>query len=570
MKLKKTTPGVALIRISKIYESLRYNEYSAENGLGEIVDNSIEARAANIHVDLTIQKVKKADKKRPVDSITQITVTDDGCGMDADTLHHCLMLGESIRIPQGGRQGIGRFGVGMTLGSISLARHIEVYSRTNGSSPFLYTCIDLDDIRDNNAEEIPAPVEKEPPQADRLEGKSGTVVILSRCDRLDGTSEGFANYLGRTYRKFIQRGVKIYLDGVLVYLHDPLYMAGPTRFDAELEAKGELPDLKAKPLGGEARIPLPIPGRDGETADVVIRMSFLPKQWRTAIGDGGNKFSKERKIDKNEGISILRADREVLYGIVPYITGPKGEARTRDIDRWWGCEISFPPELDDYFHVRYIKRGAEPDEFLRDLIRKEIYPTVKWVREEIQRDRKMAKAERATRRGTYESAETAMARAEQSLPRSQKGRKLTPEKNASKLDLLASTEADGTRTTPEERAAKKEVLQSKPYSIQPVTLSSSCLFETVHLVNNIVIQLNVNHPFYKTILEPLCGESDGESDFKNWNEDVKTAILLLLFSYAKAESMFDNNDILFSSLRFQWGTALAAALEEYQRGEGGV
>lgn len=164
---------------------------------------------------------------------------------------------------------------------------------------------------------------------------------------------------------------------------------------------------------------------------------------------------------------------------------------------------------------------------------------------------------------------SAISSAEQNLPRSQKGRKLTPEKNASKLDLLASTEADGTRTTSEERAAKKEVLQSKPYSIQPVTLSS-CPFETVHLVNNIVIQLNVNHPFYKTILESLCGESDGESDFKNWNEDVKTAILLLLFSYAEAESMFDNNDILFSSLRFQWGTALAAALEEYQRGEGGV
>ena len=64
MTAQKENARVALIRMSKIYESLRYNDYSAENGLGEIVDNSIEARAANIYVDLTIKKVKKPEKKK--------------------------------------------------------------------------------------------------------------------------------------------------------------------------------------------------------------------------------------------------------------------------------------------------------------------------------------------------------------------------------------------------------------------------------------------------------------------------------------------------------------------------
>lgn len=549
---------------------LLYNEYSAENGLGEIVDNSIEARAANIYVDLTIEKVKRAGKKKPVDTLTQIIVTDDGCGMDEGVLHHCLVLGDSIRPLQGGRQGIGRFGVGMTLGSISLARRIEVYSRTSGESPFLYTFIDLDDIQKNGVEEIPFPIEKEPPHADRLLGKSGTVVVMRNCDRLEGTSEGFANYLGRTYRKFIQRGVKIFLDDSLVYLHDPLYMAGPTRFDAERMEQEGVPDLKAKPWGEEAHISLPIPGREEETADVVIRMSLLPKEWRTEIGDGGSKFSKERKIDQNEGISILRADREVLYGIVPYIVGAKGEARTQRIDRWWGCEISFPPELDDYFRVRYIKRGAEPIESLRDQIRAVINSAVRTAQAEIRQDRATAQAERAVKRGAYESAEEAMAKVEPSLPRSQRGRKLTPAEDEAKLDQLASTEMDGTRATAEAKETKKAALRNKPYSIKPVTLPASCLFETTHLLNNIVIQLNVNHPFYKTILEPLCGNLEDETVYDGEKERVKTAILLLLFSYAKAESMFDAPEAarLFDSLRLQWGTALAAALDEYQRGEG--
>ena len=38
---------VALIRVDRMYESLRYNDYSAQNGLGEIVDNSVEAKAAH-------------------------------------------------------------------------------------------------------------------------------------------------------------------------------------------------------------------------------------------------------------------------------------------------------------------------------------------------------------------------------------------------------------------------------------------------------------------------------------------------------------------------------------------
>ena len=55
--------SVALIRVDRMYESLRYNDYSAQNGLGEIVDNSVEAKAAHIDVVVTIQKMSKLGKK---------------------------------------------------------------------------------------------------------------------------------------------------------------------------------------------------------------------------------------------------------------------------------------------------------------------------------------------------------------------------------------------------------------------------------------------------------------------------------------------------------------------------
>lgn len=555
--------SVALIRVDRMYESLRYNDYSAQNGLGEIIDNSVEAGAAHVNVLVTVEKVRKPEKKKAVDQITEITVIDDGCGMDRDTLHKCLALGESIR-EHSGKRGIGRFGVGMTLGSISLARRIEVYSRSRADEEFLYTFIDLDDIRQGNLIQIPEPAVQAPPQnaAGLLKKTSGTIVILKKCDRIDGTVD-FSNYLGQTYRKFIERGLEIKLNGGRVYLHDPLYMASPTIFDDQrLSAEGSI-EPKAASLG-EFRIPREIPGTDGKTADVVIRMSLLPEEWRPTMGSGGSTDAKKRKIDKNEGVSILRADREVFYGHVPYITGKKGEAKSDDKDRWWGCEISFPPELDHDFQVRYIKRGAEPTADLRDQIRAAIGDVVQTARKMVQETWSVNKSEESRQSGNFGKAEETMAKAAYTLPRGKKGKNLTESEDEEQVDALARAALGGEKQNAQKKAQKKAEIRKKPYSIEPVSYPKTVLFDTVHLLNNTIIKLNVNHPFYKNILQPLCGDLS-ESEINQERQDIKNAILLLLFAYAKAESMFDNHEEVFDALRSHWGTALAAALSEYDR-----
>lgn len=559
----KSSPPVELIRMDRMYESLRYNDYSAQNGLGEIVDNSIEAGAANIAVKFTIEKILKPGKKRPTDTIVEIAVIDDGRGMDFNTIYRCLALGESIH--KSNSRGIGRFGVGMTLGSISLARRIEVYSRVRSEEQFLYTFIDLDDIRDGNLVCIPEPTLQPPPEEyiKSLGNSSGTIVILKKCDRVEEDFEGFTNYLGRTYRKFIERGLTIRLNNDPVYLHDPLYIAGPTVFDVQKLEKEGIMEPKATLLG-EERIKLDIPDSPGKTANVTIRMSLLPKEWRTERGAGGGNEAKKRKIDQNEGISILRADREVLYAHVPYITGKKGEARSLDIDRWWGCEISFPPELDSYFQVRYIKRGAEPIASLRDQIREVISRTVRTARNIIQEDWAQKKMADEAEADTFEKAEQTMAHAEESLPKSKKGKNLNKRENEHKLEAVASAALGEEKDDPQKKAKKKDEIRKKPYSIELVSYPPSNLFETVHLLDNIVIKLNVNHPFYRDVLQPLCGgQESGNFTTQQLQQDMKNAIALLLFAYAKAESMFEDSEDLFENLRLQWGAALRTALTQY-------
>lgn len=563
--IDKEVTNEGLIRLDRMYESLRYNEYSIEGGLGEIIDNSVEAQAANILVDISIEKIKKENKKktRLIDGITQIVIADDGNGMNEQTLKKCLVLGESIRT-KGKHLGIGRFGVGMTLGSISLARRVEVYSRNSSDGDFLYTYIDLDEIQ-NGMVYVPKPVKKNPENkyVDFLAKTSGTVVVLKKCDRIDGGREGLANYLGRTYRKYIAVGLNIVLNDEKVYLHDPLYMEGPTIFDAIGKIRGDI-DLKAKSLG-ETRITLEIPESNGDTEDVVIKMSLLPKEWRLEKGAGGSSEAKKRKIDQNEGISILRANREVLYGHVPYITGKKGESASLDIDRWWGCEISFPPELDSYFQVRYIKRGAEPVAELRDKIRDAIDNVVKMARNTIRADWEQQKSNENKESGVYDKAEQTMADINHLLPRNKKGQDFSEEQIDKKLEEVMDVIKD---IPIQEKELKKKELRNKPYSIEMVSYPQSILFETEHILDSIIIKLNINHSFYKKVLLPLCGQlgedSDEDIDLYNEKNRIKDAILILLFAYAKAEASFVNCEEICEQLRLQWGTVLSAAINQYK------
>lgn len=561
----------ALIDISQVYESLRYNDYSVENGLGEIVDNSVEAGASEIRVYFT-KKARKSGK-RTVEEIDKIVVMDNGCGMSPDVLGKCLILGCSMRDHRNGKLGIGKFGVGMTLGAISLARHVEVYSRESVQDDFYATYLDLDKIKSRDIAVVPVPKVTNIPSefAGFFVAQAGTMVILSECDRISCSgnkmspselSGVIATYLGRTYRKFIEAGLKIYLDDRQVYLHDPLYLSGPTQFDTK-----EQQDPKAE-LYSISKIELPIPGRPEETAVVTIRLSLLPKEWRLNIGDGGNTEARKRKIDQNEGVSILRANREVLYDKVPYLIGmKKGQFSYKENDRWWGCEISFPPELDEYFQVRYIKRGAEPIGSLKDRLKEQLTGPVTSLRKIIKSDRDQRKAEDIQRKSAFEDAEQLMSELNAVLPKNQVGKTMSPEEEQQKIEEILSQSISRDGHENERLESRRNELLSKMYSIVPVKYPQQILFETGALLGNkLVIKLNVNHPFYQKVIQPLCGnfvEDEDATETYNENNRVKDAIMLLLMSYAKATATFPDTtetQALLNNLLMQWGTILGSVV----------
>ena len=569
--------GVSPIRLERVLESMREAEFDINHGLGEPMDNSVESGASNIWVFVNGEQKLFKGKKQEV--VSQVAVVDDGHGMSKDVLQRCLVLGDTLRKPSpDGKKGIGRFGVGMTMGSISLGRRVEVFSRERPEDPFLYTVLSLDEFRDGQRITIPEPIEKKPPTnyAKLLEKSSGTVLVITECDRLQmhpvdahrgipATEQlkTLKAFVGRTYRKFIDAGRKFWLNGEPIYLHDPLYVMGPTFPDIQAGK----PDPKAV-IRGDDIIELEVPGQPGVMAKVKLTLTLLPKEWRPIQGSGISSVAKDRKIVDNEGVSILRADREVLYGVVPYILGVKGQAAAERIDRWWGLEISFPPELDEYFHVRYIKRGAEPIPALRDQIRTKIAPAIEALRKEIQSDFAATRAEEARKNGAFADAESTMADANKRLPQGKRASETTEADTDRSLDKIV--QQDLSAPDAKSKEAKKEELKKKSFAIVPVNYPKNVFFETEHLLGRTIIKLNVAHPFYREVFEPLCGSvalmTEDSDIFDGANSEQKrrarTALALLLLSYGKAETFFKEPEQIevTDNLRAQWGLALASAI----------
>lgn len=379
---EKQVESISLANNKNFLNALRFSCLDFSSAVGELIDNSLDAGAGEIHIDVNTNRPGNKDAQ-----ITEVMVCDDGKGVSASVLQKCLVLGE--RCCQTERKGIGRFGLGLLRGGLAVSKRIEIYSRTDEKSSFWYTYLELDGEKQG---EIPCPVENEPPSKalEYLNKSAGTVVVLSGCDELLHSEKvpeakqtiNLQKYIARTYRKFIGGGIRMYLhspthDGI-VRLHDPLYQMGPTEFDERAAC-----DPKAlRKFYKNFSIPLPL-SESNETAEISVTITLLPEEWRRNYSDGFNEFAYSRRISENNGISVLRAHREIFYGDISQLYGGRSKNECMPIDRWWGCEISFPPELDFCFFVGYEKNRVHLGSSLRDKMKSEVTPVIRYLRQEI-------------------------------------------------------------------------------------------------------------------------------------------------------------------------------------------
>ena len=129
--------------IEQSIKSERESDFDSNSAYGEILDNSIQAEAKNIKISFST-----VVKKRNKEILDYVAFGDDGLGMSPEIIENCLTSGFSSRYNN--RDGIGRFGVGMTKAFLNQCLICEVYSKEKGED-WHYT---VADISENNKKKM--------------------------------------------------------------------------------------------------------------------------------------------------------------------------------------------------------------------------------------------------------------------------------------------------------------------------------------------------------------------------------------------------------------------------------
>src|SRR5215467_5843861 len=110
--------NTSIIALDRFIQSTRDSGYKGTvSAIAELVDNALEASARRI--DIQVRKPALGDD-------FEVSVLDNGVGMDAETLTEALRFGGTTRFNS--RKGLGRFGMGLPNASLSQARRVDVFT----------------------------------------------------------------------------------------------------------------------------------------------------------------------------------------------------------------------------------------------------------------------------------------------------------------------------------------------------------------------------------------------------------------------------------------------------------
>lgn len=348
LKLKRGSFKQNPINAVKFIESMMNMGYENTSAICDIIDNSIDAKANNIHV-----VIEKKDEN------VVIKISDDGIGMDESTLDQALRFGSET--PHEEDSDLGKFGMGLTTAGLSLAERTTVFTKREDGK-LLKGITDVEEIRKAND------LVKWMGEADEEEtlffnyelqnAKSGTIVILEKCTgvkykNIGGLSAILTKDVGRIFRK--------YLDRVNIFINDKKVEANDWLLEGDSRTKiisDDTYDIKWINKYGQEN-----------NGQIRIKFAMLPAF--------EIKIMKEKEINqKTQGFSILRNNREIAYGVLNPDLG--GRTRHPAFNRFRG-EISFDSSCDYAMGVNFQKNGIEMLDNVANSLRNTINNTINTI-----------------------------------------------------------------------------------------------------------------------------------------------------------------------------------------------
>jgi len=521
----------------QFFNSMRDVGYGNEgHAIQDIVDNSIEAGATEVHVLI--------DNDGPRGAINAIAIVDNGHGMDPEWLEASIGFGATSR--GGKRDGLGRFGMGLSSAGIAFSERLDVYSHSQ-SGDWHRTYIDIeegsptcftDEFLENNDYRPPKSDKASPPQwvMEQIGGLldvSGTVVVLSSItpSRRKWTFKDFANNLeqlmGVTYHKMASE-IELFVNKEKVWFIDPLFITkGMKGYDLD-EDRAEILD------SGETTIEI----KDEETGKsygfASARFSVMPPtfalkpEFKTVKGtsaQGTRANSRFNVMRDYNGVILVRNGR--VIGV-----DSKMPMRFGNNDYNIGVELEFSGLADDLFGVTTLKNKVslkkEAWEALAKIGLIKGIQSARKRRQELFLDWKSEEADKVKDgEGNSIRASEKAASIENQQPRKPLGKDVEEKiqrigETNLEQEVKKRVQKTGQPETIVRNAIMAEVLGSAfKTDIQALRGSEFVTFEPMGMQTRVLI--NSDHPFYKNLFG-----SEHTSAFG------KEALGTLLFSFFRA------------------------------------
>jgi hypothetical protein len=332
-------------------ESLRDIGYDLPAAVADLVDNSIDADAENIRLDIGHDPTGG-----------WLRIADDGVGMTERRLDEAMRYGSSRAY---GTDDLGKFGLGLKTASLSQCRRFSVATRSTPKAPIRIRRWDLDQVALTDSWLLERLTAKDSPSVlvEPLVGRAGTVVLWERLDRILGNRRPGGDAAAR------------HLESAAVEIAEHLAMV----FHRFLTGEAPGPPLTIR-LGETALTPWDpfarselltrsLPAQTlpfeygGERHEVTVRPYVLPAQHHFSSPEAHEGASGPNRWNRQQGLYIYRRDRLVQSG---------GWNRLRTLDehsKLARISVDIAPEADAAFRINVSKMTVGMPEPLRPQLR---------------------------------------------------------------------------------------------------------------------------------------------------------------------------------------------------------
>jgi anti-sigma regulatory factor (Ser/Thr protein kinase) len=338
----------------RLMQSLRDMGYDFVSAVADLIDNSIEAGAHQVTIDVHFEG-----------DDSWIRVADEGRGMSLEELLEAMRYGSAGKYDE---DDLGKFGLGLKTASLSQCQRLTVTSHAKASDDIVAFCWDLDHIEKTNRWEALRLRKAEIWESTRkfLRGKSGTVVLWQRLDRILGYHHPYGasasralnnmcreleEHLAMVFHRFLAGDVpgkelKIIVNGYDVLPWDPFARSEPkTKSLDSIKFKLE---------------------HEGTFGHMVLRPYILPHHNDFSSQAAFDKASGPRKWNLQQGFYIYRANRLIQSG------GWSGIRTMDEHDKLARIALEFPPALDNAFKINVAKMRVQIPAQIREKVKDEV------------------------------------------------------------------------------------------------------------------------------------------------------------------------------------------------------